>query len=106
MDRRNDETSWVMEGIIMIFNTQLRFDHRRSCRLIGHDLYSASADEPLEEQEYAAEKTAVIETERRKAGSRAYVDRPDGTNPPGGESVTRNLDLRKETSLLWLHETP
>ncbi len=75
------------------------------CRLV-QDLYSAPTDKPLEEQEYAAEKTEVIETERMEAGSRAYVDRPNGTNPPGSESVTRNLDPRKETNLLWLHGTP
>ena len=44
----------------MIVNTEVRFDRRRIYRLIGHDLYSASADEPLEEQEYAVEKPGVI----------------------------------------------
>lgn len=50
----------------MIINTDVPYNYQ-GYWLIRSDLHSASADKPLGEQEYAVEKTEVIERDRREA---------------------------------------
>lgn len=54
-------TLFGISGEIMRIETGVKFNYKRTYRLIGRNLYSVAKDKPLDQQIYELEKADVIE---------------------------------------------